>query len=128
MGGLNKVIIVGRLGGNPEERMTGKGTHVSCFSMATDRYRSANGEGTSEKITEWHRVVAYGKTAETCNNHLRKGRLACIEGSLQTRSWESPPGTKHFATEVVAARVTFLDSKGQNNHGDEVETNDAIDI
>jgi single-strand DNA-binding protein len=128
MRGLNKVIIVGTLGRDPEQKMTGGGTHVSCFSMATERYRSGNGDGNGEKITDWHRIVAYGKTAETCNNHLRKGRLACVEGTLQTRTWESPPGTKHFATEVVAARVTFLDSRGQNDHPDEVETNDAPDL
>lgn len=128
MRGLNKVIIIGRLGGDPEERMTGGGTHVSCFNVATDRYRSGNGEGNVERITDWHRIVAYGKIAETCNNHLRKGRLACVEGSLQTRTWESPPGTKHFTTEIVAARVTFLDSKGPNSHPDEAETNSAADF
>jgi single-strand DNA-binding protein len=128
MRGLNKVIIIGRLGADPEERMTGGGTHVSCFSVATDRYRSSNGAGNGEKITDWHRIVAYGKTAEVCNSHLRKGRLACVEGSLQTRTWESPPGTKHFTTEVVATHVTFLDFKEQNGQSDAVGTNDAADF
>jgi len=128
MRGLNKVIIIGRLGRDPEEKMTGGGTRVSSFSMATDRYRNMNGEGSSEKITDWHRIVAYGKTAEHCNNHLRKGRLACIEGSLQTRTWENPPGTKHYTTEVVAVRVTFLDSKGQNGRPDEAEANGTDDL
>lgn len=110
MGGVNKVFLVGRLGKDPEERATTGGTAVSNFSVATDRYRNQN--GSTEKSTEWHRVVAYGKAAEQCNHYLRKGRLVCIEGYLQTRSWENPPGQKHFMTEVVAGRITFLDSKG----------------
>jgi single-strand DNA-binding protein len=128
MKGMNKVILIGRLGRDPEDKMTSGGTRVSSFSMATDRYRSTNGEGNSEKITDWHRVVAFGKTAEHCSNHLRKGRLACIEGSLQTRTWENPPGTKHYTTEVIASRITFLDSKGQNGSPGEAEANGAGDF
>ena len=116
-GGINKVILVGRLGRDPEHRATAGGTPVSNFSIATDRFRKQNGN--VEKNTEWHRVVAYGKSAEQCNQYLRKGRLVCVEGSLQTRSWESPPGAKHYITEVIAARITFLDSKGAP--GDEAE-------
>ncbi len=110
MGGINRVILIGRLGRDTEERMTAGGTKVSKISLATDRYH--NGDGGREKTTEWHRVVAYGKVADQCNNYLRKGRLVCVEGSLQTHSWEKPPGEKHYTTEVVAARVSFLDSKG----------------
>ncbi len=109
MGGINRVILIGRLGRDPEERSTQGGTKVSTMSLATDRFYSTN--GSTEKTTEWHRIVAYGKVAEHCNQYLRKGRLVCIEGSLQTRSWEKPPGEKHFMTEVVASRVSFLDSK-----------------
>jgi len=110
MSGVNKVILVGRLGKNPDDRVTTGGTRVSNFSLATDQFR--NGDGAVQKVTEWHRVVAFGKTAETCNQFLSKGRLVCVEGWLQTRSWEKPPGEKHYITEVVASRVTFLDSKG----------------
>jgi single-strand DNA-binding protein len=108
MGTINKVILIGRLGKDPEDRTTASGVRVSNFSLATDNYHSNNGE----KTTEWHRVVVFGKTAEQCNNYLRKGRLICVEGSLQTRSYEKPPGDKRFVTDVIAARVTFLDSKG----------------
>ena len=108
MGTINKVILIGRLGRDPEERMTAGGTRVSNFSLATDAYHGNNGE----KTTEWHRVVAFGKSAELCNQHLRKGELVCIEGSLQTRCWEKSPGEKHYFTDVVAHRVTFLGSKG----------------
>ncbi len=111
MGGLNKVILIGRLGRDPEHRATAGGTQVSSFSIATDRFRKQNGN--LEKDTEWHRVVAYGKSAEQCNQYLRKGRLVCVEGHLQTRSWENPPGQKHYTTEVIAMRVTFLDAKGK---------------
>jgi single-strand DNA-binding protein len=108
MGTINKVILIGRLGGDPEERTTAGGTRVSNFRLATDTYHGSNGE----KTTEWHRVVAFGKTAEQCNHYLRKGRLICVEGSLQTKSYEKPAGDKRYITDVIAARVTFLDAKG----------------
>ena len=109
MGTINRVILIGRLGRNPEDRMTAGGTHVSNFSLATD----TNHAGNEDKTTQWHRIVAFGKTAEQCNLYLQKGRLVCIEGALQTRSWEKPAGERHYSTEVVASRVTFLDSKNQ---------------
>jgi single-strand DNA-binding protein len=118
MGTINRVILIGRLGRNPEDRMTAGGTHVSNFSLATD----TNHAGNEEKTTEWHRIIAFGKTAEQCNLHLQKGRLVCIEGALQTRSWEKPPGEKHYATEVVASRVTFLDSKNRPTPTEDAET------
>jgi single-strand DNA-binding protein len=108
MGTMNKVILIGRLGKDPEERTTSGGTRVSSFRLATDTYHGTN----SEKTTEWHRIIVYGKIAEQCNQYLKKGRLVCVEGSLQTRTWEKVPGEKHYFTDVVAARVTFLDSKG----------------
>ena len=107
MGTINKVLLIGRLGKDPDERFTGGGTRVSSFSLATNQIRTIN--GTPQKTTEWHRVVAFGKVAESCNQYLRKGRLVCVEGSMQTRSWEKPPGEKHWSMEVVASRVTFLD-------------------
>jgi single-strand DNA-binding protein len=111
MGSVNKVILIGRLGREPDDRVTTGGTRVSNFSLATDQFRPGNGNGPAQKTTEWHRIVAFGKMAEQCNQYLHKGKLVCVEGSLQTRSWEKPPGEKHYATEIVAARVTFLDSK-----------------
>ena len=114
MGGVNKVFLVGRLGKDPADRVTPGGTRVSSFSMATDRFRS-DGNGGTQQTTEWHRVTAFGKLAESCNQYLRKGRLVFIEGALQTRSWEKPPGEKHYMTEVVASNVTFLDFKGEGS-------------
>jgi single-strand DNA-binding protein len=108
MGTINKVILIGRLGKDPEERTTAAGTRVSSFNLATDAYHGGNGD----KTTDWHRIIVFGKTAEICNQYLKKGRLVCIEGSIQTRTWEKPPGEKKYITEVVAAHVTFLDSNG----------------
>jgi single-strand DNA-binding protein len=105
MGTLNKVMLIGRLGRDPEERTTAGGTQVSSFSLATNTYRGAN----TEKLTEWHRVVVFGKTAEQCNRFLHKGRLVCVEGHLETRIWEKSPGDKKYFTNVVASQVTFLD-------------------
>ncbi|MBN2320019.1 MAG: single-stranded DNA-binding protein [Acidobacteria bacterium] len=110
MGSLNKVMLIGRLGRDPEERTTANGKCVSSFSLATDTYRGAN----TEKITEWHRVVVFGKIAEQCNRYLHKGRLVCVEGHLQTKVWEKSPGDKKYFTDVVASRVTFLDSNSQS--------------
>jgi len=124
MGSLNKVILIGRLGMDPDERTTPGGTRVSSFRLATDQYRGGNGD--PQRTTEWHRIVAFGKVAEVCNQYLRKGRLVCVEGSLQTRSWEKPPGEKHYSTEIVAARLAFLDSKSGEAETDLVdESRDA---
>ena len=110
MGTLNKVLLIGRLGKDPEDRTTAGGTRVSNFSLATDTYHGNN----AEKTTEWHRVVVFGKIAEHCNQYLKKGRLVCIEGALQTRCWEKSSGEKHYFTDVIASRVTFLDFKGDH--------------
>jgi single-strand DNA-binding protein len=107
MGTINKVILIGRLGRDPEERTTANGTRISNFSVATDNYNGNNGETT----TEWHRIVVFGKTAEQCNQYLKKGRLVCVEGSLKTRAWEKSPGEKVYFTDVVASRITFLGSR-----------------
>ena len=107
MGTINKVILIGRLGRDPEERTSANGTRMSNFSVATDNYNGNSGETT----TEWHRVVVFGKTAEQCNQYLRKGRLVCVEGSLKTRTWEKTPGEKVHYTDIIASRVTFLGSR-----------------
>ena len=111
MGSLNKVMLIGRLGRDPEERTTATGKCVSSFNLATDTYRGAN----TEKLTEWHRVVVFGKIAEQCNRYLHKGRLVCVEGHLQTKVWEKSPGDKKYFTDVVASRVTFLDANSQSS-------------
>ena len=108
MASLNKVMIIGNLGSEPEMRFTPNGNPVTSFRVATNRvYTTPEGERKEE--TEWFAVVAWGKLAEQCNQFLTKGRLVYAEGRLHTRSWESQDGQKHYRTEIIASRVTFLD-------------------
>lgn len=105
--GVNKVILIGNLGADPEVRYTTNGTAVVQISIATTE-RVPAGEGNWEDKTEWHRVVAFGKTAENCGNYLSKGRQVYIEGRLQTRQWEDQQGIKRYTTEIIAREVQFL--------------------
>lgn len=107
MAGVNKVIIVGNLGRDPELRYTQGGTPVAQLSLATTRtYTNRNNERVDD--TEWHRVVVWGKQAESCNQYLEKGRQVYVEGRLQTRSWDDNDGNKRYTTEIVAESVQFL--------------------
>lgn len=109
---VNKVMLIGRLGQDPELKYTASGTPVSNFSMATNESWSDK-SGQRQERTEWHRIVVWGKLAEICHQYLNKGRQAFIEGSLQTRSWEDQNGNKRYSTEVVAKNVQFLGSSGE---------------
>ena len=105
--GVNKVILVGNLGADPELKYTTSGTAVCTFRLATgEAFKNAQGEW--QERTEWHRVVVWGKTGENCANYLGKGRQVYIEGRLQTRSWDDQDGNKRYMTEVVAREVQFL--------------------
>jgi single-strand DNA-binding protein len=105
--GVNKVILVGRLGQDPELNYTNSGTAVCNLRMATgDSYTNRDGERVD--TTEWHDVVAWGGLGETCGEYLEKGRQVYVEGSLQTRSWEDRDGNKRYSTEVKARDVVFL--------------------
>ncbi|MFC1951428.1 single-stranded DNA-binding protein [Chloroflexota bacterium] len=108
MASLNKVMIIGNLGSEPEMRFTPNGNPVTSFRIATNRiYTTPDGERKQE--TEWFTVVAWNKLAEQCNQFLTKGRLVYAEGRLHTRTWESQDGQKHSRPEVVASSVVFLD-------------------
>ena len=108
MASLNKVMIIGNLGSEPEMRFTPNGSPVTSFRVATNRaYTTAEGERKQE--TEWFTVVAWNKLAEQCNQFLAKGRLVYAEGRLRTRTWESQDGQKHYRTEIIANRITFLE-------------------
>ena len=110
-GTINKVILIGRLGADPDVRYMQDGTPIVNFNMATDEpVRSA--DGTWETRAEWHRIVAYRKLAETCANLLGKGRLVYVEGRLRLRTWEGQDGQKRARNEVIADRVKFLDRQG----------------
>ena len=108
---VNKVILIGRLGADPEVRYTQEGMMVTNLRLATNEYRK---DKSGERVdrTEWHRVVAFGKLAEICGNYLSKGRLVYIEGSLRTRQWEDKEGNKRSTTEIMANNMQMLESKG----------------
>jgi len=111
MASLNKVMIIGNLGSEPEMRFTPNGNPVTSFRVATNRvYTTAEGERKQE--AEWFTVVAWNKLAEQCNQFLTKGRLVYAEGRLSTRTWEGQDGQKRYRTEIIANRVTFLDRQG----------------
>ena len=109
MSGVNKVILVGHLGANPEVRYTAGGQPVANFRLATTERWVKNGE--KSELTEWHRVVAWGKLAEICGQYLSKGRQVFIEGRLQTRQWEDREGNKKYTTEIIASGMQMLGSK-----------------
>ncbi|MBI4302389.1 MAG: single-stranded DNA-binding protein [Chloroflexi bacterium] len=110
MAGLNKVIVIGNVGTDPEMRYTPTGNPVTSFRLAVSRnYNSPEGERRQE--TEWFTVVAWNRLAENCNQFLNKGSRAYVEGRLQIRSWEGPDGQRRFRPEVVANTVLFLDRR-----------------
>ena len=108
MASLNKVMIIGNLGSGPEMRFTPNGNPVTSFRIATNRIYTTS-EGERKQETEWFTVVAWNKLAEQCNQFLTKGRLVYAEGRLRIRTWESQDGQKHYRTEIIANRITFLE-------------------
>lgn len=124
-GSVNKVVLVGHMGANPETRFTPSGTAVANFNIATNESRK-NAEGGFVDHTEWHSCVLFGKRAEFAGEYLKKGQLIYIEGRLQTRSWEDDSGTKKYKTEVVGAEVTMLGKKTDVGGGSR-EVNDSSD-
>jgi single-strand DNA-binding protein len=107
MAGVNKVIIVGRLGTDPEVKTITGGQTVAKLSVATSE-NWTDKEGQKQERTEWHRIVVWGKLAELCGRYLSKGRQVYLEGRLQTRSWEDQQGQKRYTTEIVANTIQFL--------------------
>ena len=114
---INKVILVGRLGKDPEIRSTPSGTSVARFSLATDeKFTDRNGE--KQERTEWHNITAWGKLAEICGQYLRKGKLVYIEGSIRTDSWDDKEsGQKKYRTEIVANIMKMLDRRDDSGGG-----------
>jgi len=112
MGAVNKVILIGNLGRDPEIRYTTSGQAVANFTLATTEVRTNKG-GERQEFTEWHRVVAWGRLAEICGEYLSKGKMVYIEGSLRTRSWEDKEGRKRWTTEVFAQNMQILSPAGQ---------------
>ncbi len=109
--GINKVILIGNLGKDPELRYTQSGTPVASFSLATNESWTDN-EGNKHDETEWHQIVAWRGLAEICGQYLTKGKQIYVEGKLQTRSWEDQSGAKRYTTEVVMREMKMLGSAG----------------
>jgi single-strand DNA-binding protein len=112
---VNKVILLGRLGQDPELKYTPGGSPVCNFSLATTESWTDK-SGQKQEKTEWHRVVVWGKLAELCNQYLSKGRQAFLEGRLQTRSWDDKDGNKRYTTEILASTVQFIGGATASNN------------
>jgi single-strand DNA-binding protein len=119
---VNRVLLIGRLGKDPEVRYTPDGMMVTNFTMATDEQRKDK-NGQKIQRTEWHRIVTFGKLAEICSSYLSKGKLIFIEGRIQTRSWEDKDGNKRSTTEIIANNMQMLDSKGTTKSQDTTDDN-----
>jgi single-strand DNA-binding protein len=111
-GGVNKVILIGNLGADPEVRFTPSGQAVANFRIATSESWTDK-QGQKQERTEWHRIVVWGKQAELCGEYLAKGRQCFVEGRLQTREWTDKENKKNYTTEVVANHVVFLGGRGE---------------
>lgn len=114
--GVNKVILIGHLGGDPEMRYTPSGAGVCEFRIATTESWKDK-QGAKQERTEWHRIVVWGKLAEICGKYLAKGRQVFIEGRIQTRSWDDKEGQKRYMTEIVANEVQFLGGGNRDGAG-----------
>ncbi|MDP7565479.1 MAG: single-stranded DNA-binding protein [Candidatus Marinimicrobia bacterium] len=125
-GSVNKIVLVGHLGADPESRFTPSGVAVTTFNMATNESWK-NSEGEYEDRTEWHRIVLYGKAAETANEYMKKGQLTYVEGRIRTRSWEDKDGMKRYTTEVICDRFTMLGRKNENQSTAPADAGDASD-
>ena len=108
MAGVNKVILIGNLGADPEVKYLSNGTTVANFRIATSENRVNKTSGEKTTLTEWHRIVAFGRLAEICGEYLSKGRQIYVEGRIRTRSWEDKEGNKRFTTEIVANQMQML--------------------
>ena len=123
---VNRIIIIGNLGSEPEMRFTPNGRPVTSFSAATNR-RYTTSEGERREETEWFTVVTWGRLAEQCNQFLSKGRLVYVEGRLRTHSWEGQDGQKRYRNEIVADRVSFLDRQASSHLNEDKGVEPGID-
>ncbi len=112
MAGINKAILIGNLGADPEVKYLSNGTTVATFRLATSENRVNKASGEKTTYTEWHRVVAFGRLAEICGEYLNKGKQVYVEGRIRTRSWDDKEGKKRFTTEIVALQMQMLGAAG----------------
>ena len=116
-GSINKVILVGRLGRDPEIKYTAGGQALARFSLATDESYKDRNSGEQKQRTEWHNIVAWRRLAEICGEYLTKGKLVYIEGRLRTRKWEDREGNKRSTTEIEAREMQMLSPRGEGDRG-----------
>ena len=114
MSSVNKVILIGNLGADPEVRPTNSGTVVTTLRLATSEQWKDRNTGEQQERTEWHRVVLFGKTAETASTYLRKGAKVYIDGSLRTRKWQDNDGRDKYTTEIIANDMQMLDARSDD--------------
>ena len=119
---INKAILIGSLGGDPECRFTQSGSAVTNFTMATtEKWKDQQGQ--QQEQTEWHRIVAFARLGEICGEYLSKGSKVYVEGRIQTRQWEDKDGNKRYTTEIVAKEMKMLDSKSSGERRDTSQSN-----
>ena len=130
MSGINKVILIGRLGQDPEMKFTQTGQAIANFTMATSETWKDKNTGQKNEKTEWHRIVAWRRLAEICGEYLKKGSQVYIEGKLQTRSWEDKDGNKRYTTEIVANQMQMLGGRPSagTNPGDPAQDGSGEEI
>ena len=132
MAGVNKVILIGNLGKDPEVRYTPSGSAVANFTIATSEEWKDKNTGEKQERTEWHKIVAFGRLGEICGEYLHKGKQVFIEGRLQTRSWEDRDGNKRWTTEIVALGMQMLGSAAKGGRlessGESFPVEEPIDV
>ena len=124
---VNKVILVGHLGKDPDVRFTNTGSAVANLSLATSEVWNDR-DGKRQERTEWHNIVVWGKQAESCGQYLAKGRQVYVEGSIRTRSYDDKSGTKRYITEVVAQRIQFLGGGGGTRLAQQMDSSQGDDV
>jgi single-strand DNA-binding protein len=127
MAGINKVILVGRLGRDPEVRYTPNGVPVASFSIATSEEWKDKETGEKRERTEWHRIEAWRRLAEICGDYLNKGKQVYIEGKLQTDAWEDRDGNKRYTTKIVAQNMQMLDSAGKGGRAESADERHPVE-
>jgi single-strand DNA-binding protein len=127
MSGVNKVILIGNLGKDPEVRYTPSGATVANFSIATSEEWTDKGSGEKQERTEWHRIVAWRRLGEICGEYLHKGSQVYIEGRLQTKAWEDRDGNKRYTTEVVAQNMQMLGPAGKGGKADPTDKDSPVE-
>jgi len=123
---VNKVILIGNLGKDPEVRFTANGKAVARFPIATSEVWN-DGEGNRQERTEWHNIIVWGKQGESCGQYLAKGRQVYVEGSIRSRTYDDKSGTKRYVTEIIAQRVRFLGGGGGTRVVQETEPEPAAE-